>query len=244
MGARTDIDYAHVVPPSPIQQTRFSVKLRISRVISAFCVGEHRHAATTDCFVEIAMNLAAGTRGLSHDWSNWSELILEKVQLLLHFFSTIVLSRIGNQVGMATAVFARRVGSRLHSSYAGGGGNAAVDRVLVIITSDGAGVRGRAIIRRWRYRTVDAASAYVRSIPRSVHTKRKKKSSTRIRGKRLGNVRLRPNETPPRVRHGALNERGCGGGDACSLYTLRAHPSGLCYSNRARRLTARVLGRP
>ena len=43
-------------PPSPIQQTRFLVNLRIRRATSAFCVGEHRHATTADSFVAISIN--------------------------------------------------------------------------------------------------------------------------------------------------------------------------------------------
>ncbi len=44
------------LPPSPMQQTRFLVCVRISRATSAFCVGEHRHATTADSCVASSMN--------------------------------------------------------------------------------------------------------------------------------------------------------------------------------------------
>ena len=44
------------LPPSPIQQTRFLVNLRIRRATSAFWVGEHRQATTAESFVAISMN--------------------------------------------------------------------------------------------------------------------------------------------------------------------------------------------
>ena len=99
-------------PPSPMQQTRFMVKLRISRATSAFCVGEHRHATTADSFVEIAINsflnklrhsygnreldvhvTCHGSRSnlerLAVDDETAVKFILQEVQLLLGFFSRL-----------------------------------------------------------------------------------------------------------------------------------------------------------